>query len=781
VAPAAEPKSVQAGFVAGTVPVDKLAPFERLLFRATRGNVFLRAAPVGAVADPATGERQEKAVYVVFYAGERAKQKILKICEAFGANRYPFPEAVPRQRQMAAEVNARLRELHSTLDAGARLREGVLRGAAAELEAWTARVRREKGVYHTLNKLSVDVTRKVLMGEAWVPAAGRARVGEALRAAAAAANSAVGTVFQPVLTYEPPPTFFRTNKVTSAFQEIVDAYGIARYREVNPAVFTVVTFPFLFAVMFGDVGHGLLMLGFAAWLVAGEKAMAKRELGDIMGMLFGGRYIILLMACFSIYTGLIYNEFFSIVMTAFGPSRFACATDAAVTSPDAMRMDPSLCPTAATLGLAMPRPGQPYPFGVDPAWHGTRTELPYLNSLKMKMSIVMGVAQMNVGIVLSYLNQRYFADALSTACEFVPQLIFLNALFGYLSVLIALKWATGSTADLYHTLIYMFLRPGDVDCGGACPENRMFAGQAGLQVLLVLVAAACVPWMLLPKPLILKRRAQERLQSRVRPAARCPLPLPLGCPRPSSFRLRRDVALCVPCICAALAAGCLTPAPTPPRAVLRPPGPRRRRVVAGRRRRVGGRHAHLGARPRPPARRLLRGRGAHGRARRGARRRRGVRFWRGHGPPGHPHDRVCAGRGLQHRLLPAPLGALPGALPALRRLLRPRPHGGRPVGEPRGHRGGLWRVCVRHAGRADGHGVAVGFPARAAPALGGVPGQVLPRRRLPLRALLVRGGRRGGGGDVSRRRRAAGFAACAFAPVTLSSVQPTNMDMIGAA
>ena len=59
---------------------------------------------VGSVADPATGERQEKAVFVVFFAGERARQKALKICEAFSANRYPFPEDLARQRQMNAEV-----------------------------------------------------------------------------------------------------------------------------------------------------------------------------------------------------------------------------------------------------------------------------------------------------------------------------------------------------------------------------------------------------------------------------------------------------------------------------------------------------------------------------------------------------------------------------------------------------------------------------------------------------------------------------------------------------
>ena len=76
----AEPKSARLGFVAGLVPEDKLNPFERLLFRATRGNMFLRSASVGAVVDPATGERSEKAVFVVFFAGERARSKILKVC-----------------------------------------------------------------------------------------------------------------------------------------------------------------------------------------------------------------------------------------------------------------------------------------------------------------------------------------------------------------------------------------------------------------------------------------------------------------------------------------------------------------------------------------------------------------------------------------------------------------------------------------------------------------------------------------------------------------------------
>lgn len=48
----------------------------------------------------------EKVVFLVFYSGERAKTKITKICEAFGANRYVFPEDDIRQAQMINEVSS---------------------------------------------------------------------------------------------------------------------------------------------------------------------------------------------------------------------------------------------------------------------------------------------------------------------------------------------------------------------------------------------------------------------------------------------------------------------------------------------------------------------------------------------------------------------------------------------------------------------------------------------------------------------------------------------------
>ena len=45
--------------------------------------------------------------------------------------------------------------------AGERHRESVLQNIAANLDGWTVQTKQETAIYHTLNKLSVDTSRKV--------------------------------------------------------------------------------------------------------------------------------------------------------------------------------------------------------------------------------------------------------------------------------------------------------------------------------------------------------------------------------------------------------------------------------------------------------------------------------------------------------------------------------------------------------------------------------------------------------------------------------------------
>lgn len=60
------------------------------------------------------------------------------------------------------------------------------------------------------------------------------------------------------------------------------------------------------------------------------------------------------------------------------------------------------------------------------------------------------------------------------------------------------------------SLFQNFAGDAGLTCNGGCLENRMFHGQGFLQVLLLLVAFVSVPWMLVPKPMILKKRWEER-------------------------------------------------------------------------------------------------------------------------------------------------------------------------------------------------------------------------------------------------------------------------------
>lgn len=49
------------------------------------------------------------------------------------------------------------------------------------------------------------------------------------------------------------------------------------------APYTIITFPFLFAVMFGDFGHGILMTLFAVWMVLREsRILSQKNENEVM-------------------------------------------------------------------------------------------------------------------------------------------------------------------------------------------------------------------------------------------------------------------------------------------------------------------------------------------------------------------------------------------------------------------------------------------------------------------------------------------------------------------
>ncbi|XP_072260154.1 V-type proton ATPase 116 kDa subunit a 1 isoform X3 [Pyxicephalus adspersus] len=505
------------GFVAGVINRERIPTFERMLWRVCRGNVFLRQAEIeNPLEDPVTGDSVHKSVFIIFFQGDQLKNRVKKICEGFRASLYPCPETPQERKEMAAGVNTRIDDLQMVLNQTEDHRQRVLQAAAKTIRVWFIKVRKMKAIYHTLNLCNIDVTQKCLIAEVWCPVADLDSIQFALRRGTEHSGSTVPSILNRMQTNQTPPTYNKTNKFTYGFQNLVDAYGISSYREINPAPYTIITFPFLFAVMFGDFGHGTLMTLFAVWMVVREsRILSQKSDNELFNMVFSGRYIILLMGLFSVYTGLIYNDCFSKALNMFGSSwsvRPMFTSLQANWTEDLLKNVPVLQLDPAVPGVF----NGPYPFGIDPIWSIAANKLTFLNSFKMKMSVVLGVIHMLFGVTLSLLNHIYFKKPLNIYLGFIPEMIFMASLFGYLVILILVKWCAYNASNskiapslLIH-FINMFLFSYGSDDDNKNENHMLYSGQKGLQCFLVVCAMLCVPWMLVLKPFMLRQQYLRR-------------------------------------------------------------------------------------------------------------------------------------------------------------------------------------------------------------------------------------------------------------------------------
>lgn len=472
------------GFVAGVIPRERIASFERILWRTLRGNLYMNQSEIPEpIINPENNEEVSKNVFIIFAHGKEIIAKIRKISESLGADLYSVDENSELRRDQIREVNTRLSDLASVLRNTKSTLDAELTAIGRNLAAWMVIIKKEKATYQTLNKFSYDHQRKTLIAEAWAPTNSLGLIKSTLSDVNDRAGLSVPTIVNQIKTTKTPPTYFKTNKFTLGFQTIIDAYGTIKYREVNPALPAIVTFPFMFAVMFGDAGHGLIIFLAAVAMIYYERPLQRSKLDELFGMIFYGRYIVLMMGIFSIYTGLIYCDAFSVELPIFN-SMWEFTKGG-----DSERVD-----------------GYTYPFGLDWKWHGTDNDLLFSNSYKMKLSILLGWAHMTFSLVWSLVNARYFKTPIDIWGNFVPGMIFFQSIFGYLAFTIVFKWVVDwgargqSPPSLLNMLIYMFLQPGKLEPG----STPLYKGQAVIQTILLLMAVICVPILLFLKPFYLR-------------------------------------------------------------------------------------------------------------------------------------------------------------------------------------------------------------------------------------------------------------------------------------
>ena len=405
----------------------------------------------------------KKKIFTIIFQGSAENillQKLLKVCEVFQASRYP----IPKNSEINNEINKiedeiklkknLLTSIERTLVDFCNTKNRYENKMGYKYSLYKLFFEQEKLVYNALNKCIVRDT--YVDGQVWIPINEIENV-----------NSLLQNMFHqndesqnkenktsaylediPFDEGSKPPTLIFTNEFTEAFQEVVNTYGVPRYQEINPGYFTIITFPFLFGVMYGDIGHGLMLLIFAIYLCLYNNSLTKTALKPILFV----RYFLLLMGFFATFCGLLYNDFLSVPFD-FG----TCYDLKGKANGDYIERkkidnEGNYCK---------------YKFGLDPVWYTASNELAFVNSLKMKISVILGVFQMVIGIILKGANSIHYKNYSEFIFIFLPQLLMMLIMFGYMNFLIFVKWGTKYDCnflapDIKSYLMNIFLKFGQL-------------------------------------------------------------------------------------------------------------------------------------------------------------------------------------------------------------------------------------------------------------------------------------------------------------------------------
>ncbi|CAD8160401.1 unnamed protein product [Paramecium octaurelia] len=504
-----EYQQLKFGQLIGVIDKEEEVRFKRIIFRVTKGNAWVQIKDLNNEQIDNSMRKsfhlnqnntsQPRCLFVIVYPGAEEsssiRMKLMKVCDSFNRQRIEYPNSIDQLQKRMIDLTQQLQEAKNLIEMTKKQLEQSLDDLVLQkqgcncsyFEYMRLYVLKEKYLYVNLNYLTMRGS--IFTGYFWLPEGLEVMVEEKLRNAMQNNRDhyPTGQIQEIKPQSITPPTYFNLNEVTMPFQEIVNTYGVPRYQEVNPGLFTIITFPFLFGVMFADIAHGFMLFLCGIYLIFWKKQLLKQT-DSMFNLMIPFRYLVVLMGFFAFYNGIIYNDYLSISLNLFGSCYSPENQEWKRESKDCV-----------------------YPFGVDPVWQASGSSLNFMNSYKMKLSVILGVIHMLFGILMKGVNTLYFKNYVDFFCEFIPQLLFMICTFGWMDFIIIVKWLNSyqnnTDPSIIETMINQVLKPFDKPVNPVFPNNPEL--QLQITQILTLIAVICIPWMLLPKPLILGGKSDK--------------------------------------------------------------------------------------------------------------------------------------------------------------------------------------------------------------------------------------------------------------------------------
>lgn len=394
-AQASEVSGVRLAYVSGILKTSEAESLMRAVYRVSRGKLVLSLMSLSqdmmrGLEDPQNPESKENISVFLLVMSTASKDGVLSkrlysIFETVHAKLLPLPPSHKGFESTVEELEKQITDLAHLKEKGQQVLQLKLEKlgsvnpvyCCSEIEEHRLMIRKYKMVFSTLSMFSESSS--LLVGSFWAAKADKDTINLAVDKLKVGNQNFVSANIYPVVHDRTPPTLFRTNDFTEPFQVIVETFSVPRYKEINPALVSTVTFPFLFGLMFGDVGHGLALFLIALYITTSNLYLIKEG-----KMIYKIRYLLLLMGFFSVYCGFIYNDFVGVKMY----NAASCYISDEVSDSGVDRRE-----------VIHKVSNCVYPVGLDHVWGFSKNEISYENSFKMKFSIIVGFLQMMLGII----------------------------------------------------------------------------------------------------------------------------------------------------------------------------------------------------------------------------------------------------------------------------------------------------------------------------------------------------------------------------------------------
>lgn len=200
--------------------------------------------------------------------------------------------------EVSSDVDATLYALAMDVASGEKMTVGRL-----------IRIRRTlhilKSVYSVLENF--EETDHTYIFEAWVPDGKQDMIRASINEASNGSNA---VYFSEPGFGETPPTMLSNPGMMKPIEVLVKRYGLPSYYEIDPTWIIFITFPLIFGMMYGDVGHGIVLFLLSMGLFLSGRS-------GFRGIVKFKDYASIIASCslFSVFFGFMYGEFFGLKFT----------------------------------------------------------------------------------------------------------------------------------------------------------------------------------------------------------------------------------------------------------------------------------------------------------------------------------------------------------------------------------------------------------------------------------------------------------------------------------